>query len=284
MALLLLTPAAVIFGLVIVAPVLNGLATSFQDATLANRGEEQWIGLDNYRRLFASGDVYVFVSNTLVFVSATVGSLLVLGTGLALLLHSKIPLRRTARTLFIIPWVVPTVVVALLWTWIFQPQYGILNYLLSSVGLVAADQQWLTDMTLAMPAVVVAAVWKELPLMTLLVLAGLQTVPDDILEASRVDGAGALRSFWHVTLPSLRPTLATALLLAIVNNFQSFTLIYTMTAGGPLGETATLSIGTYEAAFRSYDLGLGSALGVIWLVMLVLIAFGFNRISERDRA
>lgn len=281
LALAMLAPAFAIFAVVIVAPVLRGIVASFQDATLATQDNPSWVGLDNYRELFVDNQIFVYVGNTLYFVSGTVGVLLLLGLGMALLLNFSMPGQRIARTLALVPWVVPSVVVALLWSWIFQPQYGILNYLLSGVGLVAEDQQWLTDPTLAMPAVIVAAVWRELPLMTLLLLAGLQTVSTELLEAARVDGASAFRRLWHVILPALRSTGTTAVLIAVINNFQSFTLMFTMTGGGPLQATTTLSIGTYEAAFKRYDLGLGSAIGVLWLLVLVLIAAVVRRAADR---
>jgi multiple sugar transport system permease protein len=174
------------------------------------------------------------------------------------------------------------VVTALLWSWLLQPQYGVLNWLLSNTGLQSnLNQLWTQDPKLAMPSVIIACVWRQTPYMMVMLLAGLQSVSHELLEAASIDGAGYWQTFRNVTLPSIRPVLDTSITVAIINNAQMFTIIYNMTAGGPLRLTTTFSVGAYLKAFSSYDFGQGSALGMIWLVILTVVIFLYKRHSEK---
>lgn len=282
-AIALIMPAVAIFALVIVAPILQGVWMSLHEYTLTTRNDPPWNNFGNYSRLVQSGELLSAFRATGVFVVCVVLLQLVLALSLALLLNSKIRGRNVYRGLFLVPWTIPSVVVALLWSWIFQPQYGIGNYVLSGLGLVAPNTQWLQHPTLSMVAVVVASVWRQMPIMFVMLLAGLQAVSAELEEAARIDGANTAQVLRFVTLPSIRPVIDTAVIIAVINNFQTFTIIYNMTAGGPLNRTTTLSIASYVAAFTRFNLGEGAAIGVVWLLVLGIIVISYNHVAERQR-
>lgn len=279
----LLLPALLILGAVIFVPIGKGILMSFQDYRLATRNDPPFVGFDNYVKLFQSGDIYTYFLNTFIFVGGVVGSQFLLAMGIALLLNRPIKGRNIYRGLFLIPWTIPSVIVALLWSWLFQPQYGVVNWLLSSVGAIQLGTDWLQNTTLAMPAIIIAVAWRQFPIMVVMFLAGLQTVPQDLQEAAMIDGGSRWQILRYVTLPYMRPVIDTTIVIAIVNNFQMFTIIYNMTAGGPIDRTTTLSIGAYNSAFTRFEFGVGAAVGVLWLIVLVGLVAIYNWRAERAR-
>lgn len=282
-ALTLLIPAAAIFALVIIAPILQGIWMSLHEYTLATRNDPPWNNFANYTRLFQNGTLLSAFRATGIFVIGVVVFQFLIALSLALLLNRAIRGRNIYRGLFLIPWTIPSVVVALLWSWLLQPQFGVGNYLLRELGLIAPNTQWLQHPQLAMVAVILASVWRQTPIMFVMLLAGLQSVPSELEEAARIDGASWPQVLRFVTLPSIRPVIDTAVIIAVINNFQTFTIIYNMTAGGPLDRTTTLSIAAYVAAFTRFNLGEGAAIGVVWLVALGSVVLLYNRMAERQR-
>jgi multiple sugar transport system permease protein len=279
----LLLPAFAIFALVIVAPILQGIWMSLHEYTLATRNNPPWNNFANYTQLIQSGTLLRAFQATGTFVVGVVLLQFVFALGLALLLNGAIRGRNIYRGLLLIPWTIPSVVVALLWSWLLQPQYGVGNYLLWQLGVVAPNTQWLQHPQLAMVAVIMASVWRQTPIMFVMLLAGLQSVPSELEEAARIDGATRFQVLRFVTLPSIRPVIDTAVIIAVINNFQTFTIIYNMTAGGPLDRTTTLSIAAYVSAFTRFNLGEGAAIGVVWLIVLGTIVTLYNRVAERQR-
>lgn len=265
----LILPTFLVFVLVILYPILHGIVMSFSEYTFftVNKGFV-WNHFANYKKIFADGFGRQLL-NTLVFTLGTVGLELVLGMGIALLLNDKIKGKRVLRSLFLMPWTIPSIVAALLWSWLFQPQYGIIDYVLNLFRLISdAHLGWTQSTSRAMVAVVLAYVWRQMPYMLIMILAGLQSVRQDLVEAAAIDGATGAKIFFRIKLPAIRPVLVTALITCVMNSFQQFTIIYNMTAGGPVGATTTLSIAAYCQAFSNYDLGAGAAIGVIWLLLL----------------
>lgn len=229
-----ISPALVVLSCVIAIPILRGIWTSFCDCSLRNLMSPTWAGLKNYIALFKKGEFFTYFFHTLVFVFFTVSIQLILGMGVALLLNSKIRGRAVFRGMMLIPWTIPSVVVALVWRWILQQQYGVINYLLMKVGIIdGMNLSWTMDATLAMISIVAACVWKQLPYMTVMILAGLQSVDSSLLEAACIDGGNPFQRFWHIVLPSIRPVLFTSVWLAITQNFQQFTIINNMTGAAP---------------------------------------------------
>ena len=281
-AFLCIAPAFVALTAIVFIPILKAIWMSLFAYKLTTTAMPKWNNLKNYIALFQDGEIYEYLKNTFVYVGLTVIVQLFIGMTVALLLNSIVRGRNIFRGLFLVPWTIPSVVTALLWSWLFQPQYGVLNYAFYSLNLQPEmNRLWTQDPHLAMVSVVVAAVWRQTPYMTLMLMAGLLSVPADIVEASRIDGANFFQTFIHVVLPSIRPVIDTSVVIAVINNAQMFTIIYNMTGGGPMNNTTTLSIAAYKKAFVAYDFGSGSALGVIWLIILGVSVFLYKRYADK---
>ncbi len=280
--LLLTTPALIVLSLTILYPVLKGIYVSFCDYRLANLNDPVWNNFQNYIGLIKSGEIWLFFKNTLVYVIATVSIQFVLGLGIALLLNSKIRGRNVFRGLFLIPWTLPSVVVAILWRWMLQQQFGVINYLMYHAGMTSTiNVSWTTNANLAMVAICVAAIWRQLPYMMVMLLAALQGVDKTLIEAARVDGASSMRVLKSVILPAIMPVIISSVWIAVMQNFQMYTIIENITGGGPVNATTTLSLAAYKAAFQSYDFGKGSAIGVLWLALLTVITVFSNKFSNK---
>jgi multiple sugar transport system permease protein len=278
-SLLLLTPALALLAFTVLYPLGRGIYLSFQTYSLVDPTRNGFVGLDNYRTLLDSAAYREVWTTTFVFVIASVAGQFIVGFFTALVLNNR-DLKRTGlfRGLLLVPWIVPTVVTSLLWKWIYNQQYGIFNYVLERLGLISEFKAWIGDPDLAMFSVVLANVWKGFPLHMIVLLAALQTIPIDIVEAATIDGAGVLQRFRHIVLPYLRYIIMIDLLISIIWTFQNFTLIWTMTEGGPADATTTLAINIYRTAFQGFDMGLGAAIGTSWLLALFVFSALFVRI------
>lgn len=281
-ALLLILPTLIVLGMVVALPILKGIYVSFTDYKIGNLDAPVWNNMENYVSLFKEGEILLYFTNTIVFVTLVVSLQFVAGLAIAMLLNTKIVWRGGFRGLLLIPWTIPSVVTAILWRWLVHQQYGPLNYLLYKTGISDTfNISWTVSSTLAMAAIVMAVVWRQLPYMMVMLLAGLHSVDQSLIEASKIDGASWYHTLFSITLPSMRPVIITAIWIAVMNNFQMFTIIYNMTGGGPNDATTTLSIAAYKAAFRSYDFGMGAAIGVVWLLFLAVVTMINNKVSER---
>ena len=201
---------------------------------------------------------------------------------IALLLNSKIRGRNALRSVFLMPWCIPSIVTALLWSWLFQAQYGIINYVLYALGFISnPNAEWVLNPDTSLGVVTIAVVWRQTPYMLVMILAGLQSINHDLVEAASLDGANSFRVFWHIMLPGIRVVLGNTIITCIMASFQQFTIIYNMTAGGPLGKTTTLSIAAYKQAFTQLDLGAGSAIGVMWMMILGVGISIYNTKTKR---
>ncbi len=265
----LLLPTFIVFAIVILYPIISAVIRSFCNYTFMTVNKPlEWNDFANYKKVFKDG----FLSQlwtTVKFTTGTVGIELVLGMGIALLLNSRIRGRNALRSVFLMPWCIPSIVTALLWSWLFQAQYGIINYVLYGLGLISnPNAEWVLNPSTSLGVVTVAVVWRQTPYMLVMILAGLQSINHDLIEAASIDGANSVQSFWHITLPGIKVVLGNTIITCVMASFQQFTIIYNMTAGGPLGKTTTLSIAAYKQAFTQLDLGAGSAIGVIWMMIL----------------
>lgn len=284
-ALILIAPALLVLGVTVLFPILKGIYVSFCEYKLANLNDPVWNNFQNYAKLFRNGEIYTYFKNTVVYVFLAVAIQFVLGLGVALLLNSKIRGRNILRGAFLIPWTLPSVVVAILWRWMLQQQFGVINYLLYKAGMSSTiNISWTTDANLAMVAIVVAAVWRQFPYMMVMLLAALQSVDRSLIEASRVDGASYWKTLVHIIMPSIRPVTISTIWIATMSNFQMYTIITNMTGGGPVHATTTLSLAAYKAAFQSYNFGEGAAIGVLWLAILVVITLISNKLSDKYAA
>ena len=281
----LITPALIVLCIVVALPILKGIYVSFCEYKIGNLDAPVWNNFENYAAIFKDGEVLVYFKNTIVYVLLTVSLQFVFGLGIALLLNTKMKGRGLFRGLLLIPWTIPSVVIAILFRWMLQPQFGVLNYLFYNMGLTSTvNIAWTQYPGLAMAAVVMASLWRELPYMMVMILAGLQAVDLSLIEASRIDGASRWQTLIHITLPSIRPVIATAIWISVLQNFQMFTIVFNMTGGGPINATTTLGIATYREAFQSYDFGQAAAIGVLWLVVLFIATLINNKVNEKHSA
>lgn len=267
---LLLLPALIILGLVFIYPIVRAFWLSWFAENLGTQLEPVFTGLGNYQRMLGDGRFWQSLGNTGVFTVFSVVLELFLGLGVALVLNKSFFGRGAVRTIAIIPWALPTAVMGLAWAWIFNDQYGVVNDLLLRLGLIDTGINWLGTPTLAMIALIVADVWKTTPFISIILLAGLQSISEDLYEAHRMDGASPWQSFWQITLPLLMPQILIALLFRFAQSFGVFDLVQVMTGGGPAGSTETVSIYIYSTVMRYLDFGYGAALVVVTFLLLVL--------------
>lgn len=279
-ALLLTLPGLAMFAAVVLYPLVSSLVTSLFEQSLVRPGRA-FVGLDNFAYVLDSQFLPV-LENTLVFTAGATIAPFLIGLGLALALNTGVRGSALLRGLFLFPWVIPGVVVSFLWLWIFNANYGVLNGIVTGLGIADENVAWLGDPTGAMAAVIIAKSWASFPWMMVMLLAGLQTVPTELHEAAAVDGAGAVRRFFRVTVPHLRGIFGIVLLLELIWNFQHFDTIYVLTGGGPAGATTTFAVAVYDTAFKGFDLGRAGALGACWMAILMVFVVVYIRLSERD--
>jgi len=277
----LLLPAVAILALVIFYPLVQALLLSLKDASLLNATVAPFAGLDNFKQLLGDEVFWTAVKNTFVLTTASIGGSLVLGMSLALVLNENLPFRNFFRGIALIPWVVPGVVVALLTLYMFNSQVGVIDYVLVQLGVTERFVDWFGSTKNAMWAIILANIWNQTPFYMLMVLAGLQTVPEDEYDAAKVDGANVLQRFRYVTLPNIRGVLAIVIALQVIWNFNNFDIIWATTEGGPVNATTTLTVHVYRMAFKSLDLGYAAAIGVVMLVALLLFSVFYVRAMER---
>lgn len=275
LGLFLLAPMAIILLLVVAYPLVASLILSLYRVNLANPEQGQpFVGLGNYLYAFRQAAFWYAVQRTVYFTVLSVALELVLGLLFAILLNEQFRGQLPARVAMIAPWALLTVSNGVLWAWILNPTYGVVNTLLLRMHLLAAPKSWLSDTFWTMNFIIIADAWKTVPNMTLLLLAGLQPISYDLYEAAGVDGATRWQKFTNITLPLLRPVILVSVALRTIGAFRVFDIIYVLTGnGGPADSTKVISFYAYDQAFRYLYFGYGSA--VSWLItafMLILIA------------
>jgi multiple sugar transport system permease protein len=282
---LLVVPALLLLLLVFAYPILRAFWLSIFTENLGTQLQPIFSGLDNYIRLVLDGRFWQSLWNTAVFTLASVVLELLLGMGIALVLNQSFRGRGALRTIAILPWALPTAVMALAWAWIFNDQFGVWNDILLRLGLIQAPVNWLGNPNLAMMTIIAADVWKTTPFISILLLAGLQSISQDLYEAHAIDGASAWQSFYRITLPLLMPQILIALLFRVAQAVGIFDLVQVMTGGGPAGSTETVSIYIYATVMRYLDFGYGAALVVVTFVLLVVAvalgAYGLSKLRSR---
>jgi len=272
---LLAGPAFLLVGLLAVLPIAAALWLSLH-RRLPIFGVEEFVGAWNYVQLWSDDRFWAACRTTLYFTALSVTAELLLGLWIALLLDGLTSIRggspRWAQVMIILPWAVPTVVSAQIWAWLYQPDYGLLNYLLRQAGLATAPIDWLADPDWAIHAAVMMDVWKTTPFAALLLLAGLKTVPGDLYAAARVDGAGAWKRFRLITLPLLMPIVVIVLVFRTMDAVRVFDAVYVLTGGGPGNTTETLSIYAYKTLFQTLQFGYGSALATAMFLIVAALS------------
>lgn len=270
-AYLLLLPALLLTASIIIYPIISAVDLSFQDVKISRVGRERtpWT-FQNYEKLFRSDDFYNASWVTVKLVAIVTASSYVLGLGTALLVNQRFRGRTAARLLVALPWAIPSVVATVAWWWMFDSSFGLINWLLIRMGLIHETINWLSRPGAAFFVIVVVMVWKGYPFVSVMLLAGLQAIPQELYDAAHVDGANAWNRFRYITLPGLRSVRGIALILILLWGFREFEIIYILTGGGPLRSTQTLAIMTYLEAFQFFRVGYGAAIGIITLVIAVV--------------
>ena len=277
---LYLTPAALCLLATVAIPIGKAIQLSLYDDVLFKPQDYRFIGLDNYFRLAEDPVFWLTLWNSFVWVFGSVILQFLVGFAAALLLHQAFRGRTLIRTVMLLPWVIPGVVVGLIWEWLYQPNYGVINDLLIKVGWMHDRVAWLSNPDLAMAAVVFTNVWRGIPFFAIMLLAGLQAVPDELYEAARIDGAGVVARFWHVTLPLMRPIIVVATATRIIWTFNYADLIFVMTSGGPANATQITSTYTLLQAYANLDFGYAAALSVVLLLIMLAFTAAYLRITK----
>jgi multiple sugar transport system permease protein len=282
----LLAPMLVIMAIVTGYPLVNTIKLAFTDARLTGRQSlVKWVGLENFGYVFTDPDFAAAFLRTLHFTFLSVAAEILLGVLVALLLNRQFVGRAIVRALLVLPLALPTIVNAIMFRLIYNPEYGSWNALLLKLGLIDAYRSWLGETSTAMNMVILADVWKNYPLVTLIVLAALQTIPRELYEAASIDGAGAWVRFWKVTFPGILGPLSVALILRMIDSFKVFDIMYVMTRGGPADATKTVSFFVYQESFAYLRAGSGAAYAlVVTLASAVLIAFYIMLLRRQDQA
>lgn len=272
--------AAVLYLLFFTAyPLIQGTWLSFTDTKLLNPTGGRFIGTENYQTLLVSGSFLKSVATTIVYTAFSVIGCVLLGTIGAIIINRYIPARSIIRSILVMPWAVPTVALALVFRWIYNDTNGVANVMTRALGI--GEIGWLTDPQFGMAAVVIPTVWKLSPFVMLVVLAALQSVPDELFEAARVDGSDPLTTFRTIVMPFLMPTIRVVTLLMTIWSFRRFEIIWLLTGGGPVDATTTIVINVYREAFSNNALGLAAAAGVLGLLLSLIVTVVYFFVERR---
>jgi len=275
-----LVPVIIVLGGTVLFPILKAMHMSMYNHVLIKPNEYRYVGLANYARLLHDDVFWLSLENSFFWVFGSVSLQFLGGFAAALLLHESFRGRALVRTITLLPWIIPGVVVALIWEFIYQPNYGLLNDILNRTGLMTERVAWLSSPSLAMPAVIATNVWRGVPFFAIMLLAGLQAIPTELYEAARVDGASVIQRFRHVTLPLLRPIIVVATATRIVWTFNYADLIFVMTSGGPANATQITSTYTLLQAYSNLDFGYAATLSVTLLLIMLAFTVLYLRITR----
>jgi multiple sugar transport system permease protein len=273
-----LLPTTLLIGGVLLYPALRAVFLSFTHYSLSTGFATVFAGADNFVRLFADSRLHGSFVVTTLFVVVSVALEFALGLGLALAASRLVRGQHVVRTLLLVPWTLPTAIVGVLWAWILNDQFGILNHVLAQIGLLDAPVAWLAQPSTALASIIAADVWKTVPFVFLILLAGLQSIPSELYEAIAMDGGGPVAAFRYVTWPHLIPFAFIALIFRIIQAFAVFDLVYVLTGGGPGGATETVSVYAYQTTMRYLDFSYGSTMAVALVLVLALVALALRRV------
>ena len=275
-----LLPAAICLGGTVLFPILKAIHMSLYQNVLSRPQDYHFIGLGNYVRMLHDPTFWLTLKNSVVWVFFSVSIQFVLGFLGALLLNASFKGRAFVRTLNLLPWIIPGVVVGLVWEYLYQPNYGPINDMLKRVGALTVPVAWLSEPAFAMASVIFANIWRGIPFFSIMILAGLQAIPDEVYEAATVDGASVTQRFWNITLPMLRPIIVVATATRIIWTFNYADLIFVMTNGGPANATQITSSYTLLTAYTDLDFGYAATLSVVLLVIMLVFTAFYLRLTK----
>ncbi|MDR7544584.1 MAG: sugar ABC transporter permease [Armatimonadota bacterium] len=280
-----MAPAILLLATLVGYPFLLSLYLATSDAVLGNPGH--FVGPAQFARLLGQQIFQQTLQNTAIYALAAVAAKVVLGMTLALILagfsRHRLPGSRLVRAMILLPWIVPTALSTVGWKWMFEPQFSVINWTLVRLGTIhyISDLQWLGEANLARVAVIMVNVWRGVPFFAINLLAGLIAIPDDLYEAAEADGATPWAKFWLITLPLLRPVLATVVLFSLIMTISDFNIVYVLTRGGPLNSTHLLPTLAHQVGLLTGELGRGAAVSLFMLPFLMIVVFYQMRLMRR---
>ncbi len=283
LAYLLILPSVLLISLIYFYPVGNGIWQSLHNFNRVKPWAYRFIGLDNYTRALRTHEFWITLRTSLIWTVGGVSMSYLVGLICALLLNERFRLRGIYRAILLLPWVVPPVVSGTGWLWMFNDQLGMINRALRGLGIIDQPIYWLSKPNLAMAAVITVHVWRSFPFMMITVLSALSGIPDDIYEAGRIDGASTWQLFRFITFPLILPVSVIATVLSSIWTFNDFGTIWVMTGGGPASSTTTLIIQSYKEAFQRFNVGYGTALAVIAMILMLAVGAVYLRLQARQQ-
>ena len=265
-------------------PIVRNIILSLQDVTMANlvHGMKKFVGFQNYIELFKDSVFPTSLINTLVFTVRCLVMQFIIGFALAIFFNKRFAISKPLRGILLVPWMIPITVTALIFKLLFATDIGVLNYILKSLHLVSENIEWLTTPQTAMFALICANVWIGIPFNMILISTGLTTIPKDLYESASIDGATGLQVFFKITLPLLRPTIESVLILGFIYTFKVYDLVYVMTSGGPVNSTHMLSTYSYTLSFEMFQYSKGSAVANVLLVILMIVGVFYLRATKEE--
>ncbi|MFD0682257.1 MULTISPECIES: carbohydrate ABC transporter permease [unclassified Paenibacillus] len=280
---LFVLPALLFMAVFIIYPIAYNVALSFQDVNVYNlKGEHHFIGFTNYMKSLQDPVFYISLKNSVIFTVVSIFFQFTIGFGLAIFFNMKFPGRSLFRSLMLLSWMLPVVITGTVFQWMLSGDYGVFNYFLQSLGLISKPVNWLSEGSTALLGTIVANIWTGIPFNMIILLSGLQTLPVQLYEAAKLDGANRYLQFKHITLPLLRPTILVLFMLGIIYTFKVFDLVFIMTAGGPVTSSTVLPIYAYQLSFTTFEFSQGAAVSMIMFVILIAIAVVYMRMSSKE--
>ena len=281
---LLFALPAVVYMLIFVGyPIVHNIILGFQDVDVMNflRGQKHFIGFENYVELFHDEVFFKSVGNTFVFTVCCLFFQFLIGFALAMFFNRKFSFARPVRGILMMPWMIPMTITALMFKFMFSTKVGVVNNILTGLGITSANIEWLTDQNIAMIPVIIANVWIGIPFNMILISTGLTSIPGEVYESAAIDGAGPFQQFIRITLPLMRSTIESILVLGFIYTFKVYDLVYVMTSGGPVNSTQLMSTYSYKLSFDNFLYSKGSAVANALLVILLLVGIVYLRITTR---
>ena len=266
-----------ILGSFIIYPAVSAVYLSLTSTNLLNLKAQTFVGFDNFFRIFGDSTFLLSLRNSLAWTFGAVAFQLVLGMLGAMMLNQSIRARGLIRGLVLLPWATPSILIALMWMWILDPNQGIANHLLQMIGLAQTPITWLAGQDTALPTLIFIDVWQGIPFFAIMLLAAMQAVPPELLEAAKIDGADAWKSYWYVILPIIMPTVLITTTLRLIWTANYFDLILILTNGGPANASLTLPLNAYQTAYRGMEFGTGAALSVAQAALLMILVLIYMR-------
>ena len=281
---LLFALPAVVYMLIFVGyPIVHNIILGFQDVDVMNflRGQKHFVGFENYVELFHDEVFFKSVGNTFVFTVCCLFLQFLIGFALAMFFNRKFSFARPVRGILMMPWMIPMTITALMFKFMFSTKVGVVNNILTGLGITSANIEWLTDQNIAMIPVIIANVWIGIPFNMILISTGLTSIPGEVYESAAIDGAGPFQQFIRITLPLMRSTIESILVLGFIYTFKVYDLVYVMTSGGPVNSTQLMSTYSYKLSFDNFLYSKGSAVANVLLVILLLVGIVYLRITTR---